>query len=298
MSWDSLQDAPMNHYLLHGDGNHSKVKLLSHKRWPSNYFSLREILHHVKLDYKKHCSVPLLSYVLTHDEPTLTNTVCTCALDCLSLHAIQTKQGGYECYHVPTCQVITQPYVTVVPVTPAIIATIKTLGKSDGIQNLKITNLCGHLLFDSSVDLALLAGVDDTDDKDTSFGGVPVPNAPITMNTDNNSDAESDHNSVDPNEADDTSSKASIHSSRSQLSVHSATSEPPQHPPDDKDNLSEDQTEPDNIELPKLETELPVLHQSERVSVPPSNYIPQMGGKTYVMNVQTETQQDEENGLV
>ena len=42
----------------------------------SNYFSPRKILHHVKLDYKKHCSVPLLSYVLAHYEPTLTNTVC------------------------------------------------------------------------------------------------------------------------------------------------------------------------------------------------------------------------------
>ena len=38
-----------------------------------NYFSPREILHHVKLNYRKHCSLPLLSYVLAHDEPTLTN---------------------------------------------------------------------------------------------------------------------------------------------------------------------------------------------------------------------------------
>ena len=72
----------------------------------SNYFSPSKTLHHVKLDYKKPCSVPLLSYVLTHDEPTLTNTVCTQALDCLLLCTIQTKQGGYECYHVPTHQVM------------------------------------------------------------------------------------------------------------------------------------------------------------------------------------------------
>ena len=32
------------------------------------------------------------------------------------------------------------------------IATIDALGKSGGIQNLKITDLCGHLLFDSSMD--------------------------------------------------------------------------------------------------------------------------------------------------
>ena len=82
-----------------------------------NYFSLREILHHVKLDYKKHCSVPLDSNILTHDEPTLTNTTCAHALYHLFLHAIHMKQGGYECYHIPTHQVITQPNVTVIPAT-------------------------------------------------------------------------------------------------------------------------------------------------------------------------------------
>ena len=91
------------------------------------------------------CSMPLLSYVLTHDEATLSNTVHSHALDCLFLCTVQTKQGGYECYHIPTCQVITQPYVTVIPATPTIFATIGALGKSDCIQNLKVTNLHGHL---------------------------------------------------------------------------------------------------------------------------------------------------------
>ena len=85
----------------------AKLNYFPTKGGCSNYFSPREILHHVNLYYKKHCSMPLLSYVLTHDEPTLTNTVCMHALDCLFLCAIQTKQGGYECYHIPTCQVIT-----------------------------------------------------------------------------------------------------------------------------------------------------------------------------------------------
>ena len=71
-----------------------------------NYFSPREILHHVKLDYKKHCSVTLLSYILAHHEPTLTNTAHVHALDCLFLCTIHMKQGRYECYHIPTRQVI------------------------------------------------------------------------------------------------------------------------------------------------------------------------------------------------
>ena len=172
---------------------------------------------------------------------------------------------------------------------PTIIATINAL-----------SNLCGHLLFDSSVDPALPSGVDDADDEDTSLAGVhdedtslagvPVPNTTITTNADNDSDAKSDHSSIDSNKANDNSSKASVHSTGSNIPIHSTTSEPPQHSPDEE--------EPDNIELPELETQVPVLHHSERVSVPPSNYIPQMGGKMYVMNIQTNTNKDEEKGLV
>ena len=59
--------------------------------------------------------MPLLSYVLAHDKPTLTNTAHAHALD---LHAVHMRQGRYKCYHIPTHQVIMQPYVTIVPATP------------------------------------------------------------------------------------------------------------------------------------------------------------------------------------
>ena len=126
---------------------------------------------------------------------------------------------------------------------PAIIVTINALGKSDGIQNLKITDLCGHLLFDST-DPTLLAGVDDDVDddtslagvqgNDTSLAGVPIPATTIMTNDDdNNLDTESDHNSIDPNKANKSSRKASVYSTGSYAPVHSTTSEPPQHPPDE-----------------------------------------------------------------
>ena len=122
--------------------------------------------------------MPLLSYVLAHNEPTLTNTAWAHAFGCHFLHTVHTKQRGYECYHIPTHQ------VTVIPTTPTIIVTIDTVGKSDIIQNLKITNLCGHILFDAT-DPAFLVGVDDDNDEDTplagvqgndsSLAGVPIP---------------------------------------------------------------------------------------------------------------------------
>ena len=77
-----------------------------------------------------------------------------------------------------------------------------------------------------------LAGVYD---EDTSLAGVSVPNTTVMINADNDSDAESDHNSIDPNEADDNSSKASIYSTGSHVPIHSTTSEPPQHPQDEEE---------------------------------------------------------------
>ena len=79
-----------------------------------------------------------------------------------------------------------------------------------------------------------LAGVHGDD---TSLAGVPFPNTTIMTNNDDDSDAESDHNSVDPNEANDNSSKASIHSTGSHISGQSTTSEPPPHYPDEEELL-------------------------------------------------------------
>ena len=84
-----------------------------------------------------------------------------------------------------------------------------------------------------------------------------------------------------------------VHSTGSQAPVHNTTDEPPQ--------LSPDEEEPDNMDntqLPELETQVPILCQSERVSIPLSDYIPQMGGKTYAMNIQAETNEDKDKGLV
>ena len=96
----------------------AKLNYFPMKGGCSNYFSPREFLHHVKLDYKKHCSMPLLSFILAHNEPTLTNTACACALDCLFLCTVHMKQGGYECYHIPTCQVITDLMSLLFPQPP------------------------------------------------------------------------------------------------------------------------------------------------------------------------------------
>ena len=76
------------------------------------------------------------------------------------------------------------------------------------------------------MDPVLLAGVDDDNDEDTSLAGVqgnntslagvPTHTTTIVTNDDDDLDAESNHNSVDPIKANENSSKASIHSTSSQ----------------------------------------------------------------------------------
>ena len=60
----------------------------------SKYYSLREILHHVKLNYKKHLSMLLIGYILTHNEPTLTNTIHACAWIVFSYALYKTNRVG------------------------------------------------------------------------------------------------------------------------------------------------------------------------------------------------------------
>ena len=74
-----------------------------------NYFSPREIFHHAMSSLTTRSTVPCLFLVsfLHMMNQLLPIPIHACALDCLFLCAIQNKQGGYECYHIFTHQVIT-----------------------------------------------------------------------------------------------------------------------------------------------------------------------------------------------
>ena len=150
------------------------------------------------------CSVVFL---LTMNQPLPTLFMCT-DWTILSYTPFKPSKVDRSVIIFPLARSLDDPYITVVPATPTIIAPINALGKSNCIQNLKITNLCRHLLLDSR-DPALVAGVDDNNDEDTFLAGVhgnntflagvPIPTTIIMTNDDNDSDAESNHNSVDLN---------------------------------------------------------------------------------------------------
>ena len=87
-------------------------------------------------------------------------------------------------------------------------------------------------------------------DEDTPITGVPILNTQTATSEDDKLDVEPDHNFVDPNKANNNSSKASVHSTGSDISIHSTISDPP-HP-----LLIE---EPNDVELREPETQVPIL---------------------------------------
>ena len=126
-----------------------KLNFFPAKNGVSPYFSPHMILHQQTLDYdNKLCKHPTGTYMQAHDKPNPTNTNATRTLDWIYLRYNDNQQGGHELLHLPTNQLITQPTVTPIPITPAIIKQV---------HQLKTTNRVGHVLFDN----AWIAGVDD-----------------------------------------------------------------------------------------------------------------------------------------
>ena len=132
----------------------------------SHYYSPREILHQVKLHYSS-CSVPFLSYVEAHNETNPTNSMQERAISALYVSPLETPQGGHRVYDLKTQNIVTRQKVTVLPITPSIIAHVEAIAKKDDMKGLKITTKTGKVLYDS----AWIAGVDYMDEDDQ----IPIP---------------------------------------------------------------------------------------------------------------------------
>ena len=249
----------------------AKLNYFPAKYGCSKVYSPRMILHHTTLDYVKHCKIPILSYVLAHDEPVFTNTVRARALDCLYLRALPNNNaGGHEMYHIPTRRVISRAHATVVPAPQSILDAVNAIGKSEGIKDLKIeTREQSRLgLLSSS-----LAGVDDTvdppndddddDDDDASSAGV----LSLIDDFDESDDEEQDED--DPN---DIYADAKEEQQASQKDPSES----------DSDNSS-DNPDPEDDGLPEMGTPLPTIRRSVRTRQEPARLEPTMTGKSHIV---------------
>lgn len=157
-----------------------KLNYFPPKDGVSSYYSPREILHGIKLDYQKHCTIPLFAYVQAHDEPEPRNSQHARTIDCIYLRPLANAQGGHELLNLVSGRVITRRKVTVIPMTRRIIELVEDMAQTDGMKGLQLRTKSGQRLFESD----RLAGVntlnenddeaaEESDNDETQLTGVP-----------------------------------------------------------------------------------------------------------------------------
>ena len=152
------------------------------------------------------------------------------------------------------------------------------------------------------VDPALLAGVDDDDDdehdydntslagvhdEDTSLIGVPVPNTTVMTNVDEESEEEPNHDSVDPMRPMTIQAKH-LYTAPDAISLFTV-------PLVNHHNTLQMRQMMWNY--PSWKLKFP-YYVDQKSLYPTMQLIPWMGCKTYVTNVQTKTNEDQDSGLV
>ena len=137
-----------------------KPNFFPNKYGISKYFSPRQLLHRLSLDYDKHCKYYLGQYVQAHDEPEPRNSQQARTIDALYLRPVA---GGHEVYNLATDSIITRVKVTPLPVPQHVIDTVNRIADRQHQKGLRITAYNGRVLYDS----AWTAGVDyESDDSD------------------------------------------------------------------------------------------------------------------------------------
>ena len=84
-----------------------KLKLFPAKGGVSPYFSPHHILTQCLVDFERHCRIPVLQTVLTHDEPTPLNSLKAHAIEGTYLGPTNNVQGSHWIYNLETKAKIT-----------------------------------------------------------------------------------------------------------------------------------------------------------------------------------------------
>ena len=119
----------------------------------SQHYSPRQIVHQEKLDFKQHCQYYLGQYVQAHEDHEPRNTQQARTIEALYLRPVK---NGHEVYDLSTGSIINRAHLTPLPITPDIIAAVHALARKDKQKGLRITDINGALLYDST----WTAGVD------------------------------------------------------------------------------------------------------------------------------------------
>jgi hypothetical protein len=91
------------------------LNALPHRTGVSQILSPREIVTHIKMDFKKHCRVKFGAYVEASSDEIITNTLRDRTEECIALGPTGNFQGSVACLHLDTGRVVSQRTITPLP---------------------------------------------------------------------------------------------------------------------------------------------------------------------------------------
>ena len=86
----------------------------------------------IKLDYSKHCRLPVGSYIQVHDEPSPTNSPTARTVGAITLGPTGNLQGGYKFLNLRTGKKITRRNWTHLPMPSEVIERVNKIGSAEG----------------------------------------------------------------------------------------------------------------------------------------------------------------------
>ena len=232
-----------------------KLNFFPNKNGISKYFSPRQIVHRVVLDYDTNCKYAFGSYVQAHNEPDPTNTQAPRSIDAIYMRPIP---NGHEVYDLSTQRIIIRRSLTLLPITPAIIRAVEAIADKQHQKGLRVKTKQGVTIYDST----WTAGVDyDSDDEDDDY--------------ENESESEDDEHEYDTEEDDE---------SQSDQAQEILYEEQPSAGVREQGSVQEDESQEDEAtqasEADKANTGEPT-RKSSRTRVPTTLMSPKMHGKSH-----------------
>ena len=200
--------------------------------------------------------MPVLSYVLGHDQPPKTNTMDPRAIDCLYLGFVGTVQGGHRLCHINTNEWVSRQCATLVPITDAIGKAVKTQAARDKMPKGVKTFTKWQDAINNSAWLA----------------GVGNDGPPKQQGDDNNNDDDDEDESYDPDtdeDPDDSSDSEEEHTEDQSVGGPSAPEHPIQSDLGTTEGKESSQQQP--LQEPAdEEQQVPEIRRSSRATAPPT----------------------------
>ena len=165
------------------------------------HYSPWQLLKDSKVDFGKHCQIPIFLYIQAPHEAAVYNSQQPRTLDCLYMRPLYAMHGGHQLYHIPTGKLITRHgKLHVIPTPQHIIDKINAFGKKPNGSILKVESK-DFPTWSAAVDDDATPNAMNKEQEDESQEQDIYDSEDADSDCDSDSDEEHDQDTVDTDES-------------------------------------------------------------------------------------------------